>query len=491
MFTVSKPAQDEQMGTVAYESAEYRQNKQQWRFLRMMFDGSDSWLNRDEDGIIHPTTLTERFLPREPAEQPPDYLNRLYRSPFDDRFAQSIRKFVTLILNNGLEIDVPAEIERHLENIDNQGSTLRSFLKQVMVAVLRDGHSFVLVDYPPPDFTIRSEADRLRAGRRPAWVHYQVDQMIFCRTIVKNGQTHLAYAVLRELATIAGDSIERQAVRYRVLKAGGVDKDGVNFAARWELWEEQPDPSDKTKVLITQIDEGFFTMREIPLTCWYGGLRTGFYRSRPPLKALADLNLTHYQVKSDHLRKIHLCCLPVPELRDSMRPPGEPLDIGPNSYVHIVDPNGSFNWKEPLATSIEQTRREVQDLESAMDILSAAYLTNPGDRQAAATTFMQASEIEASLGDFAASIAEGIFDCLAFHAAYMGLSAGGSVTLSGEVIREKGVDSQMLLALTNLGTQLSLILQSGPGGEKIARLLLRILQTNFFIPEDWTIEEML
>jgi Domain of unknown function (DUF4055) len=494
MFTLSKPAQDEHLGTVAYESLEYRANNQEWRFLRMMFAGANSWLNLDEMGVINPTALTERFLPREPAEQPEDYLNRLYRSPFDDRFAQSIRKFVNLILNNGVKAAVPAEIEPHLDNIDNQGSTLRSFLKQAMIAALRDGHTFVLVDYPPPDFAIRSEADRLRAGRRPAWVHYHADQLIFHRSIVQNGQTHLAYAVLRELATIAGDSTEREAVRYRVLKAGYTETIAdqvVAFGSRWELWEEQPDPQDKSKVILVMIDEGVFSTGKIPLTCWYGGLRTGFFRSRPPLQALADLNLTHYQVKSDHLRKIHLCCLPVPELRDSMRPPGQALAIGPNTFVHIMDPQGGFNWKEPLATSIEQTRREVQDLEGAMDILSAAYLSNPGDRQAAATTMMQAAEIEAHLTDFATAIGEGAKDALALHAEYMGLSDGGTIELSGDIIKEKGIDSQMMLALTNLANQLLVMVQAGPGGEKIALLLLRLLQLNYFIPPDWEIDGLL
>jgi hypothetical protein len=494
MFTLSKPAQDERMGTVAYESLEYRANNQEWRFLRMMFAGANSWLNLDETGVIHPTALTERFLPREPAEQPDDYLNRLYRSPFDDRFAQSIRKFVNLILNNGVKAMVPAEIEPHLENIDNQGSTARSFLKQAMIAALRDGHTFVLVDYPPPDFAIRSEADRLRAGRRAAWVHYHADQLIFHRTIVQNGQTHLAYAVLRELATIAGDSTERQAVRYRVLKGGYtqmIADQVVSFGPRWELWEDQTDPKDKSKIITVMIDEGVFTTREIPLSCWYGGLRTGFFRSRPPLQALADLNLTHYQVKSDHLRKIHLCCLPVPELRDSMRPPGQPLAIGPNTFVHIMDPQGGFNWKEPLATSIEQTRREVQDLEGAMDILSAAYLSNPGDRQAAATTMMQAAEIEAHLTDFATAIGEGAEEALAFHAEYMGLSDGGTIELSGDIIKEKGIDSQMMLALTNLANQLLAMLQAGPVGQKTARLLLDLLQLNYFIPPDWDLDALL
>lgn len=449
--------------TVAYQSAAYRSHLPIWRYLDDIFSGSESWLNRDELGRITITEKAQQYLPKEAAERPSDYRDRLARSPFDDRFSQSIRKFVNLLLGNGIEqIDVPSVIQSHFENIDSQGSSLRRMVQELAIDALKHGHTFLLVDYPPQDFTIRSIADFQRSGRQPYWVSYAATEVI--HWIESRGRLQLV--TLRECSTVAESEFsEESIVRYRVLRPGS-----------WELWQEMRD--EQGKIQYAWVDGGSTSLSFIPLVCLYGGLREGFFKSRPPLKALADLNLTHYQVKSDHLRKLHLCCLPVPELRDSMRPEGESLTIGPNSFVHIRDPQGAFTWREPLATSIEQSRKEVTDLEQAMDVLSAAYLNQPGDRQTATTSAIQTVELESNLQSFADQFCEGLNQALYYHAIYEGLDSGGQIKLSGDIIRDKGRDSQMLLAYSAMEDR----------GQISQRSLLQILKDQEFLPDDFQFE---
>lgn len=453
-------------GTPAYQCTAYRRQLPLWGYLDDLFAGSEAWLGRDEAGQIHVTYKAQSYLPREAAEESGDYLNRLACSPFDDRFAQSLRKFVALVLANGIEqIDIPPIIQPHFDNLDYQGGSLQQIVGELAIKALRHGHTFLLIDYPLADPSIRSQADYERSGRRPYWVSYAATQVIHWVTEVIRGRTELKLVTLRESAIGAvGEFSEREVTRYRVLRPGS-----------WELWEEV---EEQGRCFYQQIDGGPTSLSFIPLVCLYGGLREGFFRSRPPLKALADLNLTHYQVKSDHLRKLHLCCLPVPELRDSMRPDGEALTIGPNAFIHIRDPQGSFNWKEPLATSIEQSRKEVSDLEESMDVISAAYLNQPGDRQTATTTAIQAVELESNLQTFADQFCEGLNEALRYHAAYLGISDGGKLKLSGDIIRDKGRDSQMLLAYSAMGERRQLDNRS----------LLQLLKDQEFLPEEFDID---
>jgi hypothetical protein len=449
-------------GTPAYKSIAYRAKAPVWGFLRDVYEGSEAWLGRDEAGNIHPTTKAKTYLPQEAGEDKEAYLARIARSPFDDRFAQSIRKFVGLILANPVKADVTSQVLEHFLHLGADGSSFGQLMRRIAIAAIRDGHTFVLVDYPDSS-NIRSQADYLAAKLQPTWALYSALDVVSYVTVQDQGRVVPVMVTLREAAIASGLFQEEAVTRYRVLTPGA-----------WALHEERKD--GKGKLHYPLVAAGTFSFKTIPLVCIYGGLKTGFYESEPSLKSLADLNLVHYQVKSDHLRKLHLCCLPVPVLVDSMRSDDEPLTIGPNTFLHVKDPGGSFSWSEPIATSIEQSRREVLDLETTMDFLSASYLENPSDRQAALTTSVQTKQVEASLVGVASSLSEGINECLALHGAYLGVD-GGKVEFSGEILVERGADSQMMLAYTNLMVAIASL------PPNLSLFLLQLLSSLGYFPE--------
>ncbi len=133
-------------------------------------------------------------------------------------------------------------------------------------------------------------------------------------------------------------------------------------------------------------------------------------------------------------------------------------------------------WAEPLATSLDPSRREVIDLEAGMNVVSASYLLNPGDRQSAAATEAQVAQLESSLEGFAGDFSIGITDALKVHAEYLKLPNGGYLELDGTVIRNKGIDSQLLMAYTTLGQMLAAL------PPKIALFMLQLLQAEQFLP---------
>lgn len=466
-----------------YQCASYRRQAPLWAYLDDVFVGSEAWLSRNTDGTVSPNAKTATYLPKEPAELPENYKSRLARSPFSDRFAQAIRDFVGLILTNGVKfIEVPDIIQEHWKNIDNAGMPGDAFVAQVAIAAMRRGHSFIMVDasaVPAGNVISISEA----ASRRPYWIHIQAPQVINWRYIVVGGQKILTQATICQTQMIPdGEYGEREETTYLVLRPGRFDTYLIEGQGEQAKAIHLPQRSGVHGIVKNGRVEPF---RFIPLVCDYGGDRQlsdgseGFFESRPPLKVLADLNIAHYQTYSDHRSKIHRCCFPVPVRLGAMGDQGD-LVLGPDTVVD-VPPGGDFGWREPNASSLDKSRQELQDLETAMDFLSGQYLIKPGDRQAAAVSRVQAAKVESSLYLFAQAIVQGVNQALQIHAAYLGLPSGGRIELQTKFYQQNQ-DAQMLLGYLSLFEKL----QQLPPDER--RSLLELLKEKGFLSEEFDTE---
>ena len=87
---------------------------------------------------------------------------------------------------------------------------------------------------------------------------------------------------------------------------GGFDGEELLYA-NWTLWQQNPEtlewfavdgpkpmePSRKATY------EQRLMFIEPPIVCMYGGKRMGFHRAKPLIQSQADLNLSHFQKKSD------------------------------------------------------------------------------------------------------------------------------------------------------------------------------------------------
>jgi len=451
----------------------YKRNAPRWQRLADLFMGPSAWLDYKANGTIGLTSKTSSYLPKEPAETDVDYLNRVVRSPFHDRFALSVRKFVNLIFANGIDSSkVNPQLALHLENLDYEGGTFQQFLNEHAVKVMTFGHSFLYVDAPATDIIPQNLAEYRQSGLRPYWAQYSPLQVPWFKPALVGGRRVLVEVALKEVELIDTPKGEVEVEQWRWLRPGS-----------YEVWQRLPQElrQDSNVPEFRMVSSGQTSLGFIPLVPTYADLREGWFFSRPPLGAMSDLNLTHYQVFSDHLRKLHLCCMPVPVLRDSQLDPDKSLVIGPNSFLHIRDPGGMFTWAEPLATSIEQSRREVQDLESRMDILSAAYLATPADRQAAKTTEVQVVELESTLEGFCSSFGDGVNDALRVHGAYLGITDPGTVSLSGDILKEDPRDFQLLDTLGKLDYQNQLSRET----------FLTLLKNAGFLPEDFDLSSEL
>lgn len=434
------------MADVSYESEAYRKQLPHWQLVDDVYMGDRAWLEHSIDAV-KVTQKTRLYLPQEPGETDSQYSLRVTRSHFSDRFSQAVKDFVGVIFNNGASLEgVPDEMMRHWANLDGNGMGGDRLCALIGLQVLRRGHSFVMVDFPALDESVVSLADADAAHRHPIWTPIAPQQIINWRYRRVGNRQQLTMVVIRSSAVVPDDSGFGETCKtfYTVFTPG-----------LFECYEPIKGSDGKTVYQLRTERSGVMGRRVrgqlvpfdyIPLVCLYGGDRTGFYESNPTLLSLAKLNITHYQVKSDHRQKMHYCSFPTP-IR--IGGDGSDLMIGPRTVID-VPLGGGFTWSEPNSNSLGMSRQEVRDIEEEMDLLGTNYLSKPADRQAAQTSVIQASKIESQLYLFASDLAQGITEALAYHAAYLGLPYGGRVVLDTKFFRDLASDPQLLQVLLQL-----------------------------------------
>ena len=427
---------------ISYQCASYRSQLPAWNLLEDVYVGDRAWVQTQPDGTLQPKANAQRYLPRLPGEDGPDYTLRLSQSHFSDKFAQTCRDFLGLVFNNGVRlVDVPRAITDNWDNLSGTEQTGDRMCADLGLAALRFGHSFSLVDFPAEDSSIVSLADALGAGRHPYWQSITPLQVINWRVMRQAGRNVLSMAVLCYEQTLPeGEFGEVAQTFYLRLTPGRFDTFTLEKQRNGQIRTiYHPDRSGVMGRKVRGILQPF---DHIPLVCLYGGDRTGFFSSNPTLYSLAKLNIAHYQIVSDHRQKMHYCCFPSPVRVGGQ---GDDMVLGPKKIVD-VPLGGGFAWAEPNSQSLAMSRIEVQDIEQEMDFLGADYLVKPSDRQAAATTMISAKKIESELYLFASDFAAGITECLRQHALWLGLPSGGRCELQTKFFSDLASDPQLLLA---------------------------------------------
>lgn len=437
----------------SYECAEYRDQCPRWEYLWDMFSGSDNWLYRLRGGDVVLGEKLRVYLPPEANEPDTAYRSRVLMSLYDRRFARSVRIYTDLVLHDYF-LDIPKGSTFNVDNLDRTGTPFYNFWAEVAINALVYGHTFVLVDKDPGQY--RSEYDRRMRGK-PYLVSYSPLDLINWRT----DKTGVTLAVFRETVVVpAGDYGEKSVVRYRVLRPDS-----------WQLWEGEPGGLELV---------GSGKLNGIPLVGIYSH-QIGPFMSDPPLKTLADLNLAHYQLNSDHRQKLHKCCLPTP-VRTGTMTQGEPLILGPNTFVDLPD-GGSFRWEEPLALSLAESRRDIEGIERTIDLYGLDYLSkgiaSGGSRATAQETSISAAPAEATLSGFARRFEFGINECLRLWAA-LATEPPAQVQLTGKLKTQK-MDPQLLIMYVKLA--------ESDGITK--RTLLGMLKDQDYLPKDFDIESEL
>jgi hypothetical protein len=416
-----------------------------WDYLDDLYYGSDRWLRLTKTGF-KPTDKTSLYLPRHAAESFENWQNRINQSSYDDLFGKAIRQFVDLIFKNDVNFTSDfddSDFISHYENLDNHGVNGDVLLRQAALMAMRLGHCFIFIDFPV--INVKNYQEYSELSPRPYWSLISPQNLINWECEFIDNKLVFTLAVIKEeIYTRDGEFGYQKINQYRVYRPGV-----------YSIYRETDKSDNKSdnKFVLHSFGDFISEYAYVPIIPLFGGFRLGDCVSVPPLRGLADRNRILYQLTSDHNRKVSLCCQPVPVLKDSMRG-DEPLEIGPNSFINIRDPNGSFLWVEPLALSLEQSRKDLDDLKASIAVDAAIFLTSPSDRQTSAATYLSASPVEANLRSFVASFSDGINRAIAIHNQMIKCDCDVKITFETKLLVASDVPKkeQVAIAIQSLFT---------------------------------------
>jgi Domain of unknown function (DUF4055) len=368
-----------------YQCQTYKDLASKWDLCATVYEGtnpaaSESW---------------RKYLPSEPKEPIEAYNNRLAASMllWEDKYRQVVEEYAALLSNIHSSEDIPKTLDERLENIDQCGTALDSFVQSLNLSVEKFGGVFVLIDYAG-ESTASSAADEIGlAERAPHLVRYDPLDVLSWRTTVIQGKPVLTQIVIRQSTlkplSAYGDILVDQ---YRVLTPGV-----------FELWEIKEEDGKESAILIEEgivSDRSGKPLTEIPIA-YYSATAGSSYCSEPVLFGLAKLNIHLWQVESDRHNVMHKCNLPTAvvvddEKRDNMgNPVSHSLILGPNHYVSLSK-GGEAYFMEPAGTALSATKEKILEVKEAMERIGLGFLL--GTASATATqSLIQATGTQANI----------------------------------------------------------------------------------------------
>lgn len=391
------------------------------------------------------------YLPRETGEHEDSYAIRWERSLLFNTYSKTLDALVGMgfKVNPVLDTDVPTQIRTDLEDVDLAGNHFDVFLREAFWKAVRDGHSFIMVDSPPPLIQSTTSAapvpdasDDLAAGRRPYWVTYEKDQAYNWSSDRINGETVLTRITFREAVTVAdGEYGEKDIIRYRVLKLPKLaeatpGKPPVYGPMQWALLQEITEGT-RGKPTFKPIGGGMTKLQRIPVVPLYTN-RRGFLISEPPLANLARLNLGHYQQWSDladQIRFLAPMTIRKIDLKNELTPEGGPIadakmPIGRKSVIRIYGPDSDVKLLSHNPDCIKPAHDFIKDLEQYMSTEGVSLIAAKDEKEVTlGEKEMDQGERLSSLAMWVRACSDTAEQCLRFHARYYGLNDGGSVIM--------------------------------------------------------------
>jgi hypothetical protein len=363
--------------------------------------------------------------------------------------------------------DVPFTIRRHWENIDNCGTHGDVFAREIMVDALVAGHAAILVDFPATGGT-QSAPDEAGAIR-PYWVPIQKENILSWRTTLEEGRSVLTQVVLKE-STVVPDGLygEKKIDRFRIFNRNKrIVEDGSELLSiTFRLVEIEGDA-------LTEVASGVYTNQdEIPIAEVPTSGRLGIFESTPPLADIAHLNVSHYQQSSDHSYALFMSAVPILVRIGATAGEGTEAIVGANAAMDLPK-DADLKYVTPPAAALDAAKENMETVVSTIGSLGLAMLA-PQKRAAetAEAKRLDKAGSDSALAATARALQDALERALGFHAKYLRLPGGGSITIN----RDFGMSLMEPAVLNGIA---SLVREGFPH-----RVALQMMQLGGRIPED-------
>tara|TARA_R110002096_G_C14661938_1_gene728464 strand:- start:57152 stop:58726 length:1575 start_codon:yes stop_codon:yes gene_type:complete len=316
-----------------------------------------------------------KWLSMEQGEKLPEYRRRLGRTHLLGAYDDCIEKLVAKPFSR--EITLVGEdtlsdmLMRTVEDPDLEGGSVTTFFREGFDTGIDRGLHHVLVEFPTVGETLNAATEK-SLGVHPYFVHVDPEQLIGARYVrTSAGKKELAEIRIKSVVTEPLDNFGEQEVQViRVIRApiaAVVDDDDAETTpgepGTWEVW--RLDPANKEWA----IHEGphTHTYPGIPLATVYYDKRDEL-EARPPLWRLAELNLEHWQKKSDQDNLLHVARVPIlfrsgwssAELK-------KPLVVGGNRSLGSTQKDADMRFVEHSGKALGAGQADLDKIEEQME----------------------------------------------------------------------------------------------------------------------------
>lgn len=300
----------------------------------------------------------ELYLPKALRETDETYERRLKVTVLRNFYRQTLTGLAGKLMRNGLRVDTsaadkpPAEMETWLANIDNAGTPGDVMFKRAFVWAVRDAAMWLYAAYPKTGGK-QTLADEREKNIRPYLLPlsiWDVNGMRWSRG--PNGSKVLdqfRYQMVSEEPD--GQFGKRDVTTIRVIEPTLIRDFRQNAKGEWALF-----------------DESMNTLGRVPINRIASDMDEDAH-PRGGMNDLADLNLEHWQVRSDQRLALRMNSFPILfGAGIAALPP-----VGPESAVLADDAGASLAYVESTGAALTAGRQELVDLEDAMRAMGASY----------------------------------------------------------------------------------------------------------------------
>ncbi len=331
------------------------------------------------------------YLPQEEREPPEAYKGRLGRAKFAPFFPESIKAFAGVLSRFELK-NPPPILEAAEGSVDEKGNSLKAWWIEADSLMLRDGAAALQVEMPPNDAA--SAGEETAMGVRPYLVKRERSKMVNWRVNPEDGRLEwVIFLEMEEEPDPDGEFGVKIEPRYRMI--------GRGFQRVYRLVREQNGEfrleAGKDIPILAASGQ---PLLYVPVV-WYASDDADFGAGELPLRQVVEHSIDHFQQKSDLREKDHRCNLVVPVVKGRMpAAPGAPhaeLALGPNSVMELEE-GGSFEFVEPNATSMAETRAQLAETEKLIARQTLGFLYgDPGATKTATQAGMEGAQIQSAV----------------------------------------------------------------------------------------------
>lgn len=377
------------------------------------------------------------YLPQFPMEADDSYEYRLETSTFLPAYGNALDNIVGSITRKPptLTESVPLNIAEDWENVDSAGMHWVVMAQRLLRTGVHHGAAYVLTDMPEEPEGPRDAAQSSALNFRPFTVLYSAKELAnWPRYVVIDGAPVLQLIAFCEQAIELDGFGEMCVPRYRVWRLPVIRDEFGNYhrggKAQWEIWEEQESADKKTRQIIL-IDSGESPLDDIPVAVFNANpcLHNPQMTDGPVLLDLANENIKHYNITSDHEKILHKCTpiLTTTNLKDD----GALTSVAGLDVRLDCGPDGGAEYVEAPGTSLTERREWITGIEKHLHEMGASLFTEGSEKGA-----MTATEVRERGGakqSRVSQIADAWHDCLettlGFFAQWKGEETGGEITL--------------------------------------------------------------